>query len=1045
MATDFGYRGMSATKSKVSGVIDVSLTRNHHNYYGEEEDPGLARLLARANKQPGDADNESDDSSEAIDLTATAIEVPGTTRPTRSNPPVIAAENVQIINEGDDAEDEEGSEEEDNANATENESVCALSAATPRSINLRADRDEISSPMSVSVRDNQAARVRVTDHEQRLPPSHDSARSERTARSIDVSVENVGYERLEDQTTTSIPAQPSLRVFRGIHEDATFENGEDSDGEIGPFLDAVEHEASIDELYDEQPQLSVESEIETTNNNLLPPPPFTNDELKKMKVSELKALLTERRLRTAGLKNALVHRLSESYKSTATPLGENELQAPEGFPATSRWKQLIAETEPVNLPPSRFRNPTQMDVTTPTKKYDYAEEWNRNEYEEMNDVFTFDRQGSIKLTRDGSPMVEKAVHKKGRPKVSWLEEHNLGPSAHPVEWLDAMLSRKQRSYEQRKNKKREWVSVMSDWKNYTNLKASLCHAGVKIYKYWKEFTTLEIRRFVGLYVLDGVCPSPRVSMKFRPQSEDPVNGNDLCNEMFGSNADNRLKMFKCFFACQDPRLSTPSKKSHPNFKIDPFFLHLLQCFSRMWDLGAEISYDEATQGFKGRHYLKAKIKYKKAGDGYLIDCVGDDGFIFTFYQRTNPAPKKWTDMGFSPTQARVLFLFDQLPGKYYTCYLDNLFMSARLCRMAYVKLDSKVMMHGVTRASGRGLPEFVVQKEVSGVSQKEAVIGTLKAAVLNGDDECPALIACSVYDSKPVHFLSTAAKEIKWLTKDRKVYDYCVEDRVDMKFLRTNMQEMYNYGMNKIDLGDQYRGQYKMDYWKRQSKWWMALWLFGLQVCVVNAFVAYTAMCTHLYNMKKKEMLTHYEFQKYLALALIDPDGWGPHSENWRMCVTKKGRGTAYANEFQALERGVSKKPKAERINDATLDPVIGKLRNRIVFGGPDNLRHLPVQCDLKEPVCALHRYAHGRDNSEGKVRAQCMWCDDCQVVLCIKCFHLFHTVKNPKQLKAEVVRQTKITTTIKTAKAKVNRANVSPAKKRKNPAVARRLHRKRR
>ena len=81
---------------------------------------------------------------------------------------------------------------------------------------------------------------------------------------------------------------------------------------------------------------------------------------------------------------------------------------------------------------------------------------------------------------------------------------------------------------------------------------------------------------------------------------------------------------------------------------------------------------------------------------------------------------------------------------------------------------------------------------------------------------------------------------------------------IDMKFLRSNMQEMYSYDINKIDLVDQYRGQYKIDYWKRQSKWWMAL--FGLQICVVNAFVAYTAMCTHLYNMKKKKMLIHSEF-----------------------------------------------------------------------------------------------------------------------------------------------------------------------------------------
>ena len=64
------------------------------------------------------------------------------------------------------------------------------------------------------------------------------------------------------------------------------------------------------------------------------------------------------------------------------------------------------------------------------------------------------------------------------------------------------------------------------------------------------------------------------------------------------------------------------------------------------------------------------------------------------------------------------------------------------------------------------------------------------------------------------------------------------------------------------------------------------------------------------------------------------------------------------------------------------------------------------------------------------------MWCDDWHVVLCIKCFHLFHTVKNPKRLKAEVTRQTKITTTIKAAKAKINEAKAIEIKKRKPPAA---------
>ena len=100
--------------------------------------------------------------------------------------------------------------------------------------------------MSVSVNDPQTAQVSVTDQEQPLPSSRASARSARTARSVDISVENVGYERLEDQTTTIIPAQPSLRVFKGIHEDATFENGEDNNEEVGLFLDAIVNEASID-------------------------------------------------------------------------------------------------------------------------------------------------------------------------------------------------------------------------------------------------------------------------------------------------------------------------------------------------------------------------------------------------------------------------------------------------------------------------------------------------------------------------------------------------------------------------------------------------------------------------------------------------------------------------------------------------------------------------------------------------------------------------------------------------------------------------------
>ena len=55
---------------------------------------------------------------------------------------------------------------------------------------------------------------------------------------------------------------------------------------------------------------------------------------------------------------------------------------------------------------------------------------------------------------------------------------------------------------------------------------------------WKDFTTDEMRQYMGLYILDGVSPLPRVDMKVQSQADDPVNANVLCHENFGSNATN---------------------------------------------------------------------------------------------------------------------------------------------------------------------------------------------------------------------------------------------------------------------------------------------------------------------------------------------------------------------------------------------------------------------------------------------------------------------------------------------------------------------------
>ena len=75
------------------------------------------------------------------------------------------------------------------------------------------------------------------------------------------------------------------------------------------------------------------------------------------------------------------------------------------------------------------------------------------------------------------------------------------------------------------------------------------------------------------------------------------------------------------------------------------------------------------------------------------------------------------------------------------------------------------------RVADRRLPSCVIQQDAKGEKNTEAARGTVRAAVLKDDSKVKDLIAFSVYDSKPVHFLSSAATSLKWLKKTKRVYD----------------------------------------------------------------------------------------------------------------------------------------------------------------------------------------------------------------------------------------------------------------------------------
>jgi len=138
----------------------------------------------------------------------------------------------------------------------------------------------------------------------------------------------------------------------------------------------------------------------------------------------------------------------------------------------------------------------------------------------------------------------------------------------------------------------------------------------------------------------------------------------------------------------------------------------------------------------------------------------------------------------------------------------------------------------------------------------------LKMTILIGDPDCPSLLAVSVYDTKPVHFLSSCAESIKWIEKKRKVFDKSTKRMKQMTFLRLNINDDYNYGMGGVDIADELRGSYRFDKWMRNYKWWHSIFWWGFQVLMINSYKCYFTYCTDN-NIKP---MSHYEFQKKMGM-----------------------------------------------------------------------------------------------------------------------------------------------------------------------------------
>ncbi|KAK3274750.1 hypothetical protein CYMTET_17076 [Cymbomonas tetramitiformis] len=447
--------------------------------------------------------------------------------------------------------------------------------------------------------------------------------------------------------------------------------------------------------------------------------------------------------------------------------------------------------------------------------------------------------------------VEQAKNLRLR-RPEWSGDESGGPSqklkhltskSHPIEFFDMFISPEFRH------------EVL---KNNTNMNAAAKGAGGEHYPKWTPATPAEIDKFIGLLMRNGLAPVPDIRLNWTNPRDDFVYGDERVHGIFARGV-HGYKELKAFFHVASPIVEPPKNK--PFFKVQNIVDHLVENSKLNWLPGRHLSKDEIDIGFQGRCALKDKIKYKDEGDGFLADCIADHGYMFTCHFRHDPCPTVETNA--SPLHNRCLYLAEQVSTDWNTIWFDNLFTSKKFLQWLYSR---KKLGCGVCRASGRGLPACVVQDVVTRKAELEATVGTIKVA--RSFDF--TTLAFSIYDSKPVHLMSTHHSAIKVIPKTRKVWDAKESRCNDLAYTRLNAIDDYNHHMNGVDICDQLRNQYRMDgAWNRERKWWFPIFKWAVETACSNAFKCYKKIGE---REQSTELLSHRSFLSLIAQRLCGAD-----------------------------------------------------------------------------------------------------------------------------------------------------------------------------
>ena len=194
---------------------------------------------------------------------------------------------------------------------------------------------------------------------------------------------------------------------------------------------------------------------------------------------------------------------------------------------------------------------------------------------------------------------------------------------------------------------------------------------------WHPVEPNELSAWLGMAVSNSLHPYPSMKSYFRddfafslPQMKDVMSLT-------------RFEQIKRFLHLADRSQEKPPRTEgyDPLFKVRPLLSALQEKSTALYHPGQMVSIDEMDIAFKGRSQHKSRIKFKRAGNGFLTYSLCDpaNGYTYSMVFQFDPQIPVMKE-GMAKTFNAVLYLASKLPSKGHHVFADNLYSNAALAQ-----------------------------------------------------------------------------------------------------------------------------------------------------------------------------------------------------------------------------------------------------------------------------------------------------------------------------------------------------------------------------